>query len=55
MTFGEDGSRVRIGHEAQNMATLPRMAAFLLKASEPDDLPKSLQGMSLRKRKKWAR
>lgn len=61
VTFGEDASRVRAGHEAQNLATLRRIAAFLLKATEPEsepgeapDTPKAIRGMSLRKRKKWA-
>jgi len=54
VTFGEDASRVRVGNEARNLATLRRVAAFLLKASEPDNLPKAIAGMSLRKRKKWA-
>lgn len=57
VTFGEDTSRIRCGHEAQNVATLRRIAAFLLQATEPEpdaQETKSLKGMSLRKRKKWA-
>lgn len=69
VTFNEDASRIRKGHAAQNVATLRRIAAFLLKATEPmeSDLPgteveaetegtlsKALKGMSLRKRRKWA-
>lgn len=59
VTFGEDASRIRKGNEAQNMATLRRLAAFLLQATEPElpepgDMPKSLQKLSLRKRKKLA-
>jgi len=54
VTFGEDASRIRCGHEAQNMATIRRIAAFLLQATEPEGVPKAIQGMSLRKRKKWA-
>jgi predicted transposase YbfD/YdcC len=50
VTFAEDGSRVRCGHEAQNLATLRRLASFLLKATEPEER----QGMSIRKRRKWA-
>lgn len=53
VTFGEDASRVRSGHEAQNMATLRRLAAFLLKATAPEEIP-GLKGISLRKRKKIA-
>lgn len=33
VTFGEDASRIRSGHEAQNMATMRRIAAFLLRAA----------------------
>jgi predicted transposase YbfD/YdcC len=54
VTFGEDSCRARSGHEAQNLATLRRLAAFLLQATEPEEIPKAIQGMSLRKRKKWA-
>jgi predicted transposase YbfD/YdcC len=50
VTFGEDASRVRLGYEPQNLATLRRLAAFLLKAVEPEERT----GMSIRKRKKWA-
>lgn len=54
VTFGEDASRIRKDNETQNVATLRRMAAFLLKATEPQNIPKAIQGMSLRKRMKWA-
>lgn len=50
VTFGEDACRIRTGHEVQNVATLRRMAAFLLKATESEET----KGMSLRKRRKWA-
>lgn len=54
VTFGEDASRIRKEKEAQNMATLRRIAAFLLQSAEPEEMPKSLQKLSLRKRKKLA-
>lgn len=59
VTFGEDTSRIRKGNEAQNVATLRRVASFLLAATEPveadgQELPKALQNLSLRKRRKLA-
>lgn len=55
VTFGEDASRVRTGHEAENLATLRRTAAFLLKQSPPDATKhKNADKMSLRRRKNIA-
>jgi len=50
VTFGEDACRVRSGEGAENLATLRRLASFLLKSTEPAEK----KGMSLRQRKKLA-
>lgn len=44
VTFGEDASRVRVGHEAQNLATLRRVAATLLKLSSEGTGRTSVRG-----------
>jgi hypothetical protein len=54
VTFGEDSSRVRTGYEAENLATLRRTAAFLLKQSPPDAKHRNAERMSIRHRKKIA-
>lgn len=53
VTFAEDASWVRSGHEAENLATVRRLAASLLQAAQPDE-PEAIQNMSLAKRRKWA-
>lgn len=58
VTFGEDASRIRKGHEAQNMATLRRMAAALLKNCVPETTRRGKPRASIRGRKKiaaWSR
>jgi predicted transposase YbfD/YdcC len=57
VTFGEDSSSIATGHAPHNMATLRRLASFLLKSTEPapsEEMPKALRKMSLRQRRKWA-
>jgi len=58
VTFGEDASRVRCGQAVQNLATLRRCAAFLLRQSTPKGGRKGAEQTSLRRRKKiagWSR
>ncbi len=53
VTFGEDACRVRTGHEAQNLATLRRTAAFLLTHSQEGTTRSSVRGR--KKTAAWSR
>ena len=53
VTFGEDACRVRTGHEAQNLATLRRTAAFLLTHSQEGTTRSSVRGR--KKTAVWSR
>jgi predicted transposase YbfD/YdcC len=53
VTFGEDACRARAGHEAQNLATLRRVAAFLLKHSTEGTKRTSVRGR--KKTAGWSR
>ncbi len=44
VTFGEDACRIRKGHEARNVATLRRVAAFLLRLSSQGTTRTSIKG-----------
>lgn len=53
VTFHEDACRARVGHEAQNLATLRRVAAFLLKHSAQGTKRTSVKGR--KKTAGWSR
>jgi len=53
VTFGEDACRVRTGHEAQNLATLRRTAAFLLTHSAEGTTRSNVRGR--KKTAAWSR
>ena len=53
VTFREDACRVRAGHEAQNLATLRRCAAFLLKQCGEGTMRTSVRGR--KKSAGWSR
>ena len=53
VTFGEDACRIRKGHEAQNLATMRRVAAVLLKQSSDGTGRTSIRGR--KKSAGWSR